>query len=134
MGVAKPLFIFEKSWRIGKVPNDWRKASATPIFKKDKKKDPGNYCPVSLISIPGKVMEYIILEVITKHVEENKVTGSSQHGFTKGKSCLTNVTAFYDGMAGWVEGTAVDVYLDFSKAFDTVSHNMNDEELLERVQ
>jgi len=59
-------------------------------------------------------------------VEENKVIRSSQQGFTKGKSCLTNLIAFYDGMTGWVdEGRAVDVvYLDVSKAFDTVSHNI----------
>ena len=47
---------------------------------------------------------------------------SSQHGFPNGTSCLTNMIAFYDG---WVnEGRAADVvYLDFSKAFDTDSHN-----------
>jgi len=70
------------------VPEDWRKANVTPVFKKGKKEDPGNYRPVSLTSIPGKVMEQLILDVTSKQVEENKVIKSSQHGFTKGKSCL----------------------------------------------
>jgi len=124
--IAEPLsIIFERSWRTGEVPKDWRKAIVTPIFKKGKKEGPGSYRPVILTSIPGKVMEQLILNVIIKQVEEKKVIRSSQHGFTKGKSCLTNLTAFYDAMTGWVdEGRAVDVvYLDFSKAFDTVSHN-----------
>jgi len=125
--IAEPLsVIFERSWRTGEVPEDWRKANVTPAFKKGKKEDPVNYRPVSLTSIPGKVMEQLILDVIIKQVEEKKVIRSSQHGFTKGKSCMTNLIAFCDGMTGWVdEGRAVDVvYLDFSKAFDTVSHNI----------
>jgi len=122
--IAEPLsIIFERSWRTGEVPEDWRKGNVTPVFKKGEKEDPGNYRPVSLSSIPGRVMEQLILEVIIKQAEEKKVIRSSQHGFTTRKSCLTNLIAFYDGMTGWVdEGRAVDVvYLDFSKAFDTVS-------------
>ncbi|GAB0186732.1 mitochondrial enolase superfamily member 1 [Grus japonensis] len=125
--IAMPLsIIFERSWRTGEVPEDWRKVNVTLVFKKGKKKDPGNYRPVSLTSISGKVMEQLILGVISKHVEEKKFIGCGQHGFTKGKSCLTNLIAFYDGMTSWVdEGRAVDtVYLDFSKAFDTVFHNI----------
>ena len=59
-------------------------------------------------------------------VPQNRIRYQNQHGFTKGKSCLTNLIAFYDDMTGWVdEGRAVDVaYLDFSKAFDTVSHDI----------
>ncbi|GAB0183976.1 mitochondrial enolase superfamily member 1 [Grus japonensis] len=47
--IVMPLsIIFERSWRTGEVPEDWRKANVTPVFKKGKKEDPGNYRPVSL--------------------------------------------------------------------------------------
>jgi len=125
--VAEPLFIiFERSWRTGQVPEDWRNANVTPVFKKGKKENAENYRPVSLTSILGKTMEPLILEIIIKQVEEKKVIRSSQRGFTKGESCFTNLIPFYDGVTGWVdEGRATDVfYLDLSKAFDTVSHNI----------
>ncbi|CAM4676179.1 unnamed protein product [Lepidochelys kempii] len=71
-------------------------------------------------------MEQVLKESILKHLEERKVIRNSQHGFTKGKSCLTNLIAFYDKITGSVdEGKAVDMlFLDFSKAFDTVSHSI----------
>ncbi|XP_030921128.1 uncharacterized protein LOC115949049 [Geospiza fortis] len=70
--------------------------------------------------------EHLILEAISIHMEDKKVIRSSQHEFTKGKSCLTNLIAFYDETTTWMdEGRAVDiVYLDFSKAFNTVPHNI----------
>ncbi|CAM4612895.1 unnamed protein product [Lepidochelys olivacea] len=125
--IAEPLaIIFENSWRTGEVPDDWKKANVVLIFKKGKKEDPGNYRPVSLTSVPGKIMEQVLKESILKHLHERKVIRNSQHGFTKGRSCLTNLIAFYDEITGSVdEGKAVDVlFLDFRKAFDTVSHSI----------
>lgn len=117
--------IFERSWGMGKVPEDWRKANVTHL-QKGKKEDVENYRPVSLTYVPGKVVELFILDVISKLVEEREVIRHSQHGFTKGQSCVINLIAFYAVMTIWVdEGKAVDVvYLDFSKALDTFSYNV----------
>lgn len=88
-------------WRTGEVPEDRQKVTVTPVFKKAKKEDPGNYRPVSFTSIPGKMMEQLILNVISKHMEEKKVIRSSQHGFTKQKSCLTNLLWWNDWLRRW---------------------------------
>lgn len=97
-----------------------------PIYKKGHKEDLGNYRPVSLTSVPGKVIEQIILGKITWPVRGVQGIRPSQHGFMKGRLCLTNRISFYNWVTRLVdEGKAVDaVYPDFSKAFDTVSHSI----------
>ena len=121
--VAGPLqIIFTKSLAEGTVPEDWRSANITPIYKKGLKNNAGNYRPVSLTSLPCKIMESIIRDNLTEHLLNNNLTLSSQHGFLQKKSCVTNLLEFFETVTSYVDqGTPMDIaYLDFSKAFDKV--------------
>ncbi|KAJ7409718.1 hypothetical protein WISP_112914 [Willisornis vidua] len=105
----------------------WKLVKVIPIFKKSKKQDTRNYRPVSLTSVPDKDAEKIILGSIETHLENNTTIGHSQHDFMKGKFCLSNLISFHDKITHLADdqGKPVDViFLDFSKAFDTVSHSI----------
>ena len=122
-GLAPALVtVFRKSMDEGEVPDDWRKANVTPIFKKGSKASPGNYRPVSLTSVACKIMETIIRDDVTKHLAKNKLLNNSQHGFMKNRSCTTNLIEFLEKATTVVdEGGGFDIiYLDFAKAFDKV--------------
>ncbi|XP_075779677.1 low molecular weight phosphotyrosine protein phosphatase isoform X1 [Pelodiscus sinensis] len=68
--IEEPLaIIFEKSWRLGEIPDNWKKAH----LQKGKKDNPWNYRLVSLSSVPGKIVEGILKESILRHLEERKV-------------------------------------------------------------
>ena len=71
--VAKTLsIILQQSWLTGHVPANWRRAYLTPIFKKSRKDDPGSYRPISLTSVLGKVMEWIISGAIMDQLKINQ--------------------------------------------------------------
>ncbi|CAM4545379.1 unnamed protein product [Caretta caretta] len=112
------------SFKSASVPNYWKIAKVMPIFKKGSRGDSGNYRPVSLMSVPGKLVETIVKNKIVRHIEEHKLFRKSQHGFCKGISCLTNLLEFFEGINKHVDkGDPVDiVYLNFQKAFDKVPH------------
>ena len=116
--------IFNKSLHTGVVPSGWKTAEVSAIFKKGNNTDPGNYRPVSLTSISCKILESIVTDEVRKFMETNKLFNKCQHGFRNKRSCVTQLLEVLNDFTKMVEkGECIDViYLDFSKAFDTVPH------------
>ena len=72
-----------------KIPTIWKKPNVTAIFKKGEKSKAENYCPISLTSVPGKLMERLVRNAIVEHMTTNNLFSESQHSFLNGKSCKT---------------------------------------------
>ena len=86
--------IFVSSLDTGEVPEDWRIAKVVPLFKKGSRDNSGNYRPVSLTSVVGKLLEKILRDRIYAHLELNNPMSDRQHGFVRGRTCLTNLVEF----------------------------------------
>jgi hypothetical protein len=95
--ISEPLaVIFNHSLKEGMVPDDWKIANVTPIFKKGSRQDPSNYRPVSLTSHIGKLMESILKDKVVEHLKKFTVINESQHGFMTKSSCLTNLLEYLE--------------------------------------
>ena len=117
--------IFNAFLEFAYVPDEWKIADVIPIFKKGNKECKENYRPISLTSVMCKLMECIIVNKLTLFLESNNLLTPYQHGFRKGKSCVTNLIMFYDKVTKCVDsGGSYDIlFLDFSKAFDKIPHS-----------
>ncbi len=95
------------------------------MFRKGDRNTPGNYRPISLTSVVGKMLESIIRDKIVSYLESYSLIRDSQHGFRYKRSCLSNLLSFYNGLFLAHDTTrSLDiVYLDFQKAFDKVPQN-----------
>jgi hypothetical protein len=124
--------IFRRSLEYGEVPEEWKVANVTPIFKKGSKADPGNYRPVSLTSVCCKLLESILRDSMMEHLLSKNLLKASQHGFIPGRSCCTNLLEFLERATAVIDaGKPMDViFLDFAKAFDKVPR----ERLLEKLK
>jgi len=123
--LCQPLaVILQKSMEEGVVPEDWKLANVCPVFKKGSKAQAVNHRPISLTSQVCKLFEFIIRGALVDHLERNHLIKDSQHGFRRGRSCLTNLLEFLDKVTCSVDARDnIDVvYLDFAKAFDKIPH------------
>ena len=116
--------IYRASLKQGKLPNDWKRAFVAPIFKKGSRTNPSNYRPISLTCICCKLLEHIISSAISTQANHYNIICKQQHGFRKNHSCETQLLETVNDLALSLNaGEHTDfILLDFSKAFDKVSH------------
>ena len=123
--LAKPLTkLFNMSMAMGQLPKDWIRANITPIHKKGSKHRPENYRPISLTSIVVKIMERLVHQELSQFLSDNNKLNSSQHGFRNKHSCQTQLLECVHQWAKALDhrSSIHTIFLDFSKAFDTVPH------------
>ena len=108
--LAEPFqALFSTSLEEGILPQGRKYGNVTPIFKKGKKHQPGNYRPVSLTSITCRVMEKLVRNEIMEHLINNNLLSKFQHGFIKARSCTTQLLAVLDDCTDVIEhGENVD--------------------------
>ena len=135
--IAIPLcvpleMIFTKSFEKSEIPRKWKESIVTPIKKKPPFSDPLNYRPISITSFSSRLFEKCLSFVMLRWCEENDILPAMQFGFRKGMSTEQQMLkAINDWMVHRERKKSIDViYCDFSKAFDTVSH----EKLLHKLK
>ena len=123
--LAPPLtLVFQTSLNQQKLPIDWKIAHVVPIFKKGDRASPNNYRPISLTCLCCKILEHIIQSNIYTHLTRHQVFCDEKHGFRAQRSCESQLTLTIDDFATCLNNKDLihAIFLDFSKAFDKVSH------------
>ena len=117
-------FLFQTSIQQSLVPLDWKHANIMPTFKKGDRSLCSNYRPVSLTCICSKILEHIVYSHISSHLSQYSILCNEQHGFRSARSCETQLLLTVNDFSETLNnnGQTDAILLDFSKAFDRVSH------------
>ncbi|KAA3676029.1 uncharacterized protein DEA37_0011181 [Paragonimus westermani] len=125
VSLAEPLYkLFKQTLQTSILPSAWKEAMVTPIFKVGDRHSPASYRPISLTSIPCKIMERLLKRAILNHFLSNNLFSSTQHGFLPNRSCITNMLIFMDSLTEAKDNGLISdaIFFDFAKAFDRVPH------------
>ena len=117
--------LYKKCLSSGRIPDVWKTANVSAIFKKGERFKASNYRPVSLTCIPCKMLEYIIVSNVMRHFDIHNILTDCQHGFRRRRSCETQLLTLTDELTASLDKRKQHdlAVLDFSKAFDRVPHN-----------
>ena len=118
--------IWRESLDTGYIPALFKNQNITPIHKKSSRAQASNYRPISLTSHIIKTFERIFVQKLVEFIEKNHIIKSTQHAFSRGRSCLTQlISHVHDILQNLLRNNDTDaIYLDYAKAFDKVDHNL----------
>ena len=125
--VIKPLvLIFNQSILTGEYPSELKIAKVIPLFKKGAKTLVSNYRPISLLSIINKIFEKLIYKRLSKFLIKHNVLYKYQFGFRKGFSTDMALIEIVDNIKTAIDNNkfVCGIFLDLTKAFDTVNHQI----------
>ena len=116
--------LFNLSLETSVFPAEWKKAMIVPIPKTGDLTLVQNYRPISLLPLPGKILEKLVHTELAHHLESNSLLTNDQHGFRRGHSTIHSVAQLTNFVNMKLDAglPIIATYLDFRKAFDCVQH------------
>ena len=120
------LYILNQAIASGIVPDVLKISRVTPIYKSESPTDPNNYRPIATLSSFSKVMEKIVYEQLLSHLNNQNILFEYQFGFRKDHSTEQAILDITDTLKSNIDNGLITcgLFLDFSKAFDTVNHQI----------
>jgi hypothetical protein len=117
--------LFSKLFLMSALPDIWKTAIITPIYKKGPSSDASNYRPISLTCIMCKLMESVIKDALLVYLLKHGFINKQQHGFiSKRSTCSQLLECINDWSVSLSHKQSTDAaYIDFRRAFDSVVHS-----------
>ena len=123
--ISQPLtHVINLSFYTSVIPNDFKIGKIRPIYKSESTNNVDNYRPITILSTPSKILEKCVHAQLMSYLEKNDLLTNSQFGFHGNRSTESAVTFFTDHIRKKMDKGEYTgaVYIDLSKAFDTISH------------
>ena len=122
--IPQLTFMYNLSFVTNTFPESWTSAIVVPLQKPGDPSDVSNLRPISLLPLPGKILERVVHTQVSKYLEDAEALSPHQGGFRKGKSTIDTVASFTDDILLSLNNKkyTIATFIDFKKAFDTVDH------------